>query len=311
MVEIHQEQGEMKSKTKNIIRNILLGAIASLYNTNAQASDCSSAPSFEGLNEEDKQDAVSAFKNKIIKNVLQIKKNGDSREIAGHRSHMSHRSGGGGGGGHYSHASHYSSYGSGGGSGHSSHSSHSSSTTYSAPKPAPKTYKTYDLGDRTLKSGLYGNDVSILTALLVSKRYLNSSWITMQNGYSVYNSAVVAAVKRYQKDAGKSQDGVMTASLANELENWDASKSTLVLGIRDIQYKEGAELSGNDVNELIALLCAAGFPPDPSKLQYVGNKAQFTKDIETAVKLFQAYNNLTPNGLVDETTVNKLKAKAK
>lgn len=300
----------MKSKTKNIIRNILLGAIASLYNTNAQASDCSSEPLLEGLSDKDKQDAVGALKNKIIRNVLQIKKNGDTKMIAGHRSHMSHRSGGGGGGGHYSHASHYSSYGSGGNSRHSSHSSHSSSTTYSAPRPAPKTYKTYNLGDRTLKSGLYGNDVSKLTALLVSKNYLNSSWITMQNGY-LYNSAVVSAVKRFQKDAGKAQDGVMTASLASELESWDASKSTLVLGIRNIQYNSSIDLSGNDVNELIALLRSAGFPPDPSKLKYVGNKAIFTEDIETAVKLFQAYNGLTPDGLVDETTINKLKAKAR
>lgn len=298
----------MKSKTKNIIRNILLGAIASLYNTNAQASDCSSEPLLEGLSDKDKQDAVGALKNKIIRNVLQIKKNGDTKMIAGHRSHMSHRSGGGGGGGHYSHASHYSSYGSGGNSRHSSHSSHSSSTTYSAPRPAPK---TYNLGDRTLKSGLYGNDVSKLTALLVSKNYLNSSWITMQNGYPIYNSAVVSAVKRFQKDAGKAQDGVMTASLASELESWDASKSTLVLGIRNIQYNSSIDLSGNDVNELIALLRSAGFPPDPSKLKYVGNKAIFTEDIETAVKLFQAYNGLTPDGLVDETTINKLKAKAR
>ena len=301
----------MKSKTKNIIRNILLGAIASLYNTNAQASDCSSEPLLKGLSDKDKQDAVGALKNKIIMNVLQIKKNGDTKMIAGHRSHMSHRSGGGGGGGHYSHASHYSSYGSGGNSRHSSHSSHSSSTTYSVPRPAPKTYKTYNLGDRTLKSGLYGNDVSKLTALLVSKNYLYSSWITMQNGYPIYNSAVVSAVKRFQKDAGKAQDGVMTASLASELESWDASKSTLVLGIRNIQYNSSIDLSGNDVNELIALLRSAGFPPDPSKLKYVGNKAIFTEDIETAVKLFQAYNGLTPDGLVDETTINKLKAKAR
>lgn len=265
----------------------------------------------EGLSDKDKQDAVGALKNKIIRNVLQIKKNGDTKMIAGHRSHMSHRSGGGGGGGHYSHASHYSSYGSGGNSRHSSHSSHSSSTTYSAPRPAPKTYKTYNLGDRTLKSGLYGNDVSKLTALLVSKNYLNSSWITMQNGYPIYNSAVVSAVKRFQKDAGKAQDGVMTASLASELESWDASKSTLVLGIRNIQYNSSIDLSGNDVNELIALLRSAGFPPDPSKLKYIGNKAIFTEDIETAVKLFQAYNGLTPDGLVDETTINKLKAKAR
>lgn len=303
----------MKNKAKKIIRNILIGAVASIYNTDAQAADNPANPLFEGLNGDDKESAVSALKNKIIRNVLQIQKNGDTKLIAGHRSHMSHRSGGGGGGGHYSHASHYSGYG-GGSSRHSSHSSHSSSsygTTYSAPKPAPKTYKTYDLGDRTLKSGLYGNDVSKLTSLLVSKKYMSSSWITMQNGYPVYNARVISAVKRFQKDAGKAQDGVMTSSLATTLENWDESKTTLVLGIRNLGYNEAAELAGNDVNELIALLRNAGFPPDPSKLKYNGSKAVFTKDIETAVKLFQAYNGLTPDGKVDETTISKLRTVAK
>lgn len=303
----------MKDKAKKIIRNILIGAVASLYHTDVQAAENSAQPLLEGLNGDDKESAVSALKNKIIRNVLQIKKNGDTKLIAGHRSHMSHRSGGGGGGGHYSHASHYSSYG-GGGSSHSSHSSHSSSsygTTYSAPKPAPKTYKTYDLGDRTLKSGLYGNDVSKLTSLLVSKNYMNSSWITMQNGYPVYNARVVAAVKRFQKDAGKTQDGVMTSPLSTDLENWDASKTTLVLGIRNLGYNEASEIAGNDVNELIALLRNAGFPPNPSKLKYKGSKAVFTKDIETAVKLFQAYNGLTPDGQVSDVTIAKLKAVAK
>lgn len=303
----------MKNKAKKIIRNILIGAVASLYHTDAQAAENSNQPLFEGLNGDDKESAVSALKNKIIRNVLQIKKNGDTKLIAGHRSHMSHRSGGGGGGGHYSHASHYSSYG-GGGSSHSSHSSPSSrsyGTTYSAPKPAPKTYKTYDLGDRTLKSGLYGNDVSKLTSLLVSKNYMNSSWITMQNGYPVYNARVVAAVKRFQKDAGKTQDGIMTSALSADLESWDASKTTLVLGIRNLGYNETSEIAGNDVNELIALLRSAGFPPNPSKLKYKGSKAVFTKDIETAVKLFQAYNGLTPDGQVSDATIVKLKAVAK
>lgn len=303
----------MKTKTKKIIRNILIGAVASLYHTDAQAAENSTLPLLEGLNGDDQESAVGALKNKIIKNVLQVKKNGETKLIAGHRSHMSHRSGGGGGGGHYSHASHYSGYG-GGSSRRSSHSSPGSSsygTTYSAPKPTPKTYKAYNLGDRTLKSGLYGNDVSKLVSLLVSKNYMNSSWITMQNGYPIYNARVVSAVKRFQKDAGRSQDGVMTASLATTLENWDKNKTTLVLGIRNLEHNEVSELAGNDVNELIALLRSAGFPPNPSKLKYNGSKAVFTKDIETAVKLFQAYNGLTPNGKVDETTISKLKAVAK
>lgn len=301
----------MKSNIKKLIRNVLIGAVASIYHTNAQAADNSASPLLEGLNGEDKKDAVNALKNKIYRNVLQITSKGDTKLIAGHRSHMSHRSGGGGGGGHYSHASHYSSYG-GGGSSHSSHSSHSSSSY--APvvsRPAPKTYKTYALGDRTLKSGLYGNDVSELTSLLVSKKYLHSSWITMQNGYPVYNARVVNAVKRFQKDAGISQDGVVNSATAARLQAWDDSKSTLTLGIRNISYQADAVLAGNDVDELIALLRKAGFSPDPAKLKYQNGKAVFTKDIEIAVKLFQAYNGLKANGVVDETTIAKLNAVAK
>lgn len=303
----------MKDKARKLIRNVLLSAVASLYNTNVQAANDNGFPSLENLNGDDKRDAVNALRNKVYKNVLQITSKGDLKLIAGHRSHMSHRSGGGGGGGHYSHASHYSSYG-GGGSSHSSHSSHSSSsysTTYSKPKPVKKNYTNYNIGDRTIKSGLYGNDVSKLTALLVQKNYLSSSWVTTQKGYSVYNARVMDAVKRFQKDAGLTQNGVVTTALVEKLENWDASNTTYILGIRTLQYNADSKTVGNDVGELIALLNKAGYPPNPQKLEYVGSKAVFTADVAIAVKLFQAYNGLTANGVVDEATITKLKAVAK
>lgn len=87
----------MKEKAKKLIRNVLLGAVASLYNTNIQAASDKPMPSLDKLNDEDKQDAINVLKNKIYKNVLQITSKGDLKLIAGHRSHMSHRSGGGGG----------------------------------------------------------------------------------------------------------------------------------------------------------------------------------------------------------------------
>lgn len=298
----------MKRKAKKIIRNLLIGAVASIYHTDAQAADSHSAPLLEGLDGENKSDAVSALRNKVFKNVLQMTRNGNVKLIAGHRSHMSHRSSRGGG--HYSHTSHYSGYGTGRSS-HTSHSSSSYGSTYTAPKPAPKTYKTYDLGDRTLKLGLYGNDVSKLTSLLVTKKYMSSSWISMQKGYPVYNAKVVDVVKRFQKDAGLSQTGIVTSSLVSKLENWDENKSTLTLGIRNLTYNPNAPMYGHDVNALIALLRSVGFPPDPSKLKYNGAKAIFTKDISIAVKLFQAYNGLPANGEVDANTIVKLRAKSK
>ncbi len=301
----------MKNKAKKLIRNILIGAVASLYSTSAQAKESTNVSFLDNLNDDDKKDAVNALKNKIYKNVLQITKKGDTKLIAGHRSHMSHRSGGGGGGGgHYSHASHFSSYG--GGGGHNSHSSHSSSSyTPAVSRPAPKTYKTYSLGDRTLRNGLYGKDVSELTTLLISKQYLSSSWITMQNGYPVYNNYVTSAIRRFQKDAGITVDGIANSTTISRLRDWDRNKSTILLGIRDISYSENQNVAGNDVDELIALLRKAGYSPNPAKLEYKNGKAIFTKDIETAVKLFQAYNGLNPDGIVNDDTINKLKAIAK
>ncbi len=53
----------MKSKVKNLIRNVLIGAVASIYHTNAQAAENSTSPLLEGLNGEDKKDAVNALNN--------------------------------------------------------------------------------------------------------------------------------------------------------------------------------------------------------------------------------------------------------
>lgn len=301
----------MKDKAKKIIRNLLVGAVASIYNTNVQA-ETTTQPLLNSLLGEDKKDAVRAFGNKVYRNVLQITAKGDTKLIAGHRSHMSHRSGGGGGGGHYSHASHYSGYG--GSRSHSSHSSHSSSSYVPSrrtmtPTTPKKTYKNYAVGDRTISSGTYGNDVQQITNLLVAKNYMKAGWLTSKNGYPVYDARVISAVKRFQKDAGLTQDGKISSSLLSSLQSWDESNTTMLLGIRTLAYNADSPVSGADVAELIELLNKAGFPPNPKKLEYSGSKAVFTKDIETAVRLFQAYNGLSVTGNVDDTTLTKLKSK--
>lgn len=317
----------MKDKAKKIIQSALLGAIASLYASNAQATE-RSMPLLENLDGEDSKDVEVALRKKVYKDVLQITSNGELRTIAGHRSHSSHSShrSSSSGGAHYSHTSHTSHYSSSSSSGsyrsssssssiNSNHSTSSSlksgfydTTTPVAAKPVKKKVSKFTLGERTLSLGLYGTDVSALTELLVQKKYLNSSWITKKNGYSVYTKIVADAVKRFQKDAGLKQDGTVTAALAEKLGNWDASKTTQILGIRDLSSK----MSGSDVGELIDLLNKAGYPPDPSKLEYdAQGNAIFTADVATAVKIFQAYNGLDVTGIVEEKTVAKLKAKAK
>ncbi len=65
--------------------------------------------------------------------------------------------------------------------------------------------------------------------------------------------------------------------------------------------------SGSDVDELVQLLINAGYSPNPSKLKKRGTHYIFTEDIETAIKAFQAYHGLKPNGELNQITLTQLK----
>ena len=296
----------------------MMSAALSLFHSHAKAAE-DKFTSIEDLFNPDKSDAIDMMRDKIIRNVAMVSPNGNVRYIAGHRSHRSHsshRSGGSGRyGGHYSHASHMSGYSGGGGYGSSSRSTSRSTSRssglLSTPKPPKKTPATYSLGDRTLKSGLYGADVTELTNLLVRNMYMRTEWIKQQSGYSSYETSVTSAVKRFQKDAGITANGIANSDVISKLKSWDSSKTTMMLGVRDWSYAESAEMSGKDIDELITLLRHAGYAPDPTKLEYKGNNAVFTKDVETAVKMFQAYNNMSATGIVTEEVLSRLRSLAK
>lgn len=283
--------GKIRNK---ILRSILLSSVMSFIGTNAEA-----APVNTNLdnNNSDDQDVLNSLKNKVQKNVLKMGSNGDVKLIAAHRSHRSHSS-------HRSSSS--GGYRSSGSSYRSS--SSSSSSLYSKPATPAKTIATYQLGDRTLKEGVYGNDVTSLVNLLVTKKYLHKDRITMRSGYAVYDSNVKNAIIRFQNDARLSNDGIATTETVSQLRSWDASKTTLVLGVRDLALND----SGDDVNMLIKLLSNAGFAPDPSKLEYDSKgKAKMTSDIMMGIKIFQAHHKLPTTGNVDFETLKKLKAYSK
>ena len=284
--------GKIRNK---ILRSILLSSVLSFLGTNAEA-----APSNVTLDNDnnDDQDLINSLKSKVQKNVLKMGQNGDVKLIASHRSHRSH-------------SSHRSSSSGGyrsSGSSYRSSSSSSSSSIYTKPATPAKTIATYQLGDRTLKEGVYGNDVTLLTNLLVSKKYLHKDRITLRSGYAVYDSNVKNAVMRFQNDARISNDGIATTETVSQLRNWDADKTTLVLGVRDLSLND----SGDDVNMLIQLLTNAGFAPDPSKLEYDSKgKAKMTSDIMMGIKIFQAHHKLPTTGNVDFETLKKLKTYSK
>lgn len=284
----------MNKSSKRILKSILLSSVFSLIGTNSNATPIASEVKDESINE---KDILKSLSNKIQKDVLKMGHNGKIKLIAGHRSHRSHSSHRSSSGGGYSSGNSYRSSG--------SYSSGSSgiSSTYTPPSTPAKTVATYELGDRVLREGVYGNDVTALVNLLVTKNYLRKGKATMRNGYAVYDSSVKASVIRFQNDARLTSDGIASTQTISQLKNWDASKTTLVLGVRDLSPTD----SGDDVNELIKLLTRAGFQPDPSKLEYDSKgKAKFTEDIMMAVKLFQAHNQLTPSGNLDANTLKKL-----
>ena len=299
----------MKNSAKNKIKALLLSAAAALLPTHAQAEEATTFMPDLG-NDDDFFGETNRSWGKVFKNVAKLDKNGDVKYIASHRSHMSHRSGGGGGGyGHRSHYSHYSSYG--GGSSHYSSSSSSRSSSSSYSKPKPKTAGDYSIGDRTLKTGIHGSDVTSLTGYLATGLYINRSWIKEKEGYSLYDATIASAVKHFQKDAGLPQTGVADQTTIYKLKSWDYSKTTVILGTRELSYSETSTDKGTDVTELVNILTKAGFAPDPKKIVMTSDgRTEFTKDIATAVRFFQAYNNLSVTGRADEATIKALKAKA-
>lgn len=301
----------MSKITTKIIKSILLSSVMSLMHTEVKAQDPFSV-SIEP--NDDDTDQIGEIKRKIFKNVVKVSPSGRMSIIDGHRSHSSHsshRSHYSGSGGHSSHSSHYSSYnsthysssvGTTSSRSSSSRSSSSSSTVSKTYSPPKKTAADYSLGDRTIKSGIYGADVNKLAQLLVAKYYLKRNSITQKSGYTLYDTNMSAAVKHFQRDAGLTVNGIVDNTTSVALQTWDESKTTIDLGFRDIT--EGT--TGYDVSQLIKLLTAAGYVPESSKLEYKSGYAVFNSEVATALKMFQAYNQLEVTGIPDTQTITKL-----
>lgn len=287
----------MKNKSKKIIRTLLLSATVALFHGSAKADTKKNLSLDFDLPNGDGSSEISKGQQKIVKDVYKIMRNGDAKLIAAHRSHRSHSSHRSSRGGHYSHSSssHYShsssSYGSG-----------SRSSIYTSPA---KTAGDYSLGDRILSSGVHGSDVDQLVPYLVRNYYLKEGVVSKKGGFYIYDSNVVNAVKHFQKDAGLTQDGKFTTEVLTKLKSWSPSQTTIPLGFRELSAS--AETSGFDVDELVQLLINAGYSPDSSKLKKSGSHYVFTDDILTSIKMFQAYNGIQPNGVLNSATLSKLK----
>ena len=158
---------------------------------------------------------------------------------------------------------------------------------------------------------LFGNDINLLVKLLEEKLYIREKWVSKKEGLFLYDSQVESAVKHFQKDAGVSQTGQVATTDLQSLKQWDKEKTTAVLGVRDLFFIENMPMFGTDVDELVLLLGKKGLMPETSEIEKKNGHAVFTKDIEMAVKLYQASNDMADTGFVDEAFVNSIKKQTK
>ena len=152
------------------------------------------------------------------------------------------------------------------------------------------------------------------------------------------NQAVAAKVERqFKLDAGLPADcNLDTEKISKLFDVWNPMWSTKDLGVRPIKQNTDP---GTDSDQLIILLRKSGFYTSESKLKrrnygvkqyedhqkmnkilmalwHVGSKKSpyentvfymIPADIETCIRVFQAYHGLTPNGDLNKETVSRLK----
>ena len=147
--------------------------------------------------------------------------------------------------------------------------------------------------------------MNFLVELLFKKHYISKKNFAKwpKSDYYVYGPELAAAVRRFQKDAGITQTGYVDNQTSSELKTWDENKTTIEVGLRELTIGD----SGTDVSQLVELLSIAGYQPNPEKSQTKSGVVVFNEEVETAIKIFQAYNGLTVTGKADTPTINKLK----
>jgi hypothetical protein len=229
----------MKSKLSDLLKKVFLSSIASIVANNTATAD--GTPAIEHNFGKNKENEFSLSTEKDLSPKLLLKQNSNSEwAVVSHRSHRSHSS----------HRSHYSST-SGSSSSRSSttrssgsNSSGSSTSTTSRPlgisssgsssnssTPARTITPTQspsntlgisptglNLGDRNLKLGMSGSDVTQLINILIKKGYLKlENGDNQVYGTYTYDETIEATLKKYQLNNGLKNDGVCGSATAYHL----------------------------------------------------------------------------------------------
>lgn len=77
---------------------------------------------------------------------------------------------------------------------------------YSKPVTSPGTNQKINLGDRILKKGMQGTDVTQLKNILIDKGYLSGP---LAKGPTLYDVEIEKAVIKFQKKTGIDADGIV------------------------------------------------------------------------------------------------------
>ncbi len=193
----------MGTKFNNFLKGIFVTSLATLTSIETNADSKTSTKALDFGNNETKLSQEKS--SNILTNKLLLKMNNDnSYLLAGHRSHRSHSS----------HRSHYSSY-----SGNTTRptnssvnsTSTSSSSSYRNTINITPTVKIFKLGDRILKKGMKGQDVTELRNLLVEKEYIKLKEYEdkVAVGELEFTDTIETAVKIFQHNKKLSGDGIV------------------------------------------------------------------------------------------------------
>lgn len=210
----------MSSKISDLIKGIFLASLASLPGSNISAS----TPPIIDATIDDQHISQDNAKPDLSRKLI-LKMNSDnSYLLAGHRSHRSHSS----------HRSHYSSRSGGSSSYKPSYrsSGSSNSTSYPATSNGSSSTQTttniFKLGDRILKKGMNGHDVTELRNILVKKEYLKlkPNELLILSGKLLFDDDIEKAVIEFQKKHSLTSDGIVGTITVYYLKIKDDKNST-------------------------------------------------------------------------------------
>ncbi len=209
----------MKKQFQNLLKGIFLGSISSLISSNSANALIYDVTKLK-LKDDGQTTETNAKKDNSQKFILKFKSD-NSYLIAGHRSHSSHAS-------HASHASHRSSSTYSGTSSVNSSSDYLSPATPATPSnstisrtpsnsdlrksnqngsnTASSPVESINLGDRLLKKGMIGVDVSQLKKILIEKKLLPT---TLNDEVVLFDEKIEMAIIAFQKSHGILADGIV------------------------------------------------------------------------------------------------------